>query len=82
MGGPGCDIVGFAGRSLFHDHVIRADDIADIGEVPFRFQVADIYNRVALASLNCRNLFGECRRDETLILAGPDVIKGPGAHDR
>ena len=73
------DIVDAAARAPFQQERVGPHDIAHIGEIALRVEIAD-RNNLALAALHLDDLPGEGADDETVRLPRPDMIEWPGNH--
>ena len=67
--------------AAFDDQSIGVGHIANIGKVPFAFEIADFQDGLCLLQGNFHDLSGKGRCDEMGGLAGADVIAGSGRHD-
>ena len=74
---PGADVVRTAAGGQLHQAHVRVDDVADVGEVTARFEIADLDLRRRQAGLDARDLPREARNGEGRTLSGPGVIERP-----
>src|SRR5207248_5847827 len=66
----------------FQKPPVTADDIADVGIVAPRLEIADMDDRAPCAGLDLRNLTREVRRHEDVAAARALVIERARADDR
>ena len=68
-------VVDLARRAPRHQAHVGADDVADVGEVAARGEVADLQHRLGHAPRDGRDLPGEVRREVVGALARPEMVE-------
>ena len=80
-GRPRRDVVDRARHPALHQRGVRADDVAHVGDVALRIEVADPITGSTRTALDERNLPRDARRHERRRLPRPGVIERAGHDD-
>src|SRR5262249_53088702 len=75
------EVVHLARRAPLEESPVAAHDVADIGKIARRLEIAHVHDRLAQSRLHLGDLLREVRGGEGLAAPRPGVIERAGAYD-